>query len=273
LTGRAVFDAPSLLQLGAIILEKDPPSLRSILPDAPAELETIIARCLAKDPAQRFETVADLAIALYPFGPRRARISAERCYYLLKNSSATRGELELQSHPPPSNTAANSAPANAEAVPSGSPAAISVGKVPQPKRGGWKTALFAAALVLVAAGGYGAARLHPAAGDTSASATIAHFASDVIAWRSIDVATTHAGALMLPSNATVPLPSPTVAPPTPEPATASLPEAAHNDSPAPAAASSSAHALASVKRVVRVDASKPKRAAKSAHGDEPDVGF
>jgi serine/threonine protein kinase len=99
ITGVTAFDAPTQVQLGALILEREPVPLRSLMPEAPPELEAIVARCLMKDPANRFEDVAELAVALYPFGPRRSRISAERCNQVLRGHGAL---LEVQSVPPPS---------------------------------------------------------------------------------------------------------------------------------------------------------------------------
>jgi len=103
LTGTAAFDAPSLTQLSATILEQSAPPLRSLCPTAPLELEAIILRCLEKDPARRFHDVGELAIALYPFAPRRARISAERCCYVLKSAGLSDAEFELPSVLPPVN--------------------------------------------------------------------------------------------------------------------------------------------------------------------------
>ena len=102
LTGTAAFDAPSLTQLSATILEQSAPPLRALCPNAPLELEAVILRCLEKDPARRFNDVGELAIALYPFAPRRARISAERCCYVLKSAGLSNVEFELPSVMPPS---------------------------------------------------------------------------------------------------------------------------------------------------------------------------
>ena len=52
------------MQLGAVILEADPIPLRQKIADAPAELEAIVMRCLAKRPDDRFRDVAELALAL-----------------------------------------------------------------------------------------------------------------------------------------------------------------------------------------------------------------
>ena len=110
LTGTAAFDAPSLTQLSATILESSAPPLRALCPNAPLELEAIILRCLEKDATRRFHDVGELAIALYPFAPRRARISAERCCYVLKSAGLSDAEFELPSVLPPVNVGAESEP-------------------------------------------------------------------------------------------------------------------------------------------------------------------
>ncbi|HEY3666654.1 MAG TPA: serine/threonine-protein kinase [Polyangiaceae bacterium] len=102
LTGVVAFDEPTLMQLSAAILEQDPIPLRTLVPDAPEELEAVLLRCLEKDVDKRYGNIAELAIALYPFAPRRSRISAERCYHALKNAGVECPEFEIQSVYPPS---------------------------------------------------------------------------------------------------------------------------------------------------------------------------
>ncbi len=102
LTGVVAFDEPTLMQLSAAILEQDPVPLRALVPDAPPELEEVVLRCLEKDADKRYGNIAELAIALYPFAPRRSRISAERCYHALKNAGIECPEFDLQSEYPPS---------------------------------------------------------------------------------------------------------------------------------------------------------------------------
>jgi len=104
LTGTVAFNEPSLMQLSAAILEHDPVPLRELVEDAPVELEDVVLRCLEKDVNKRYGNIAELAIALYPFAPRRSRISAERCYHALKNAGleCPEFEIEIQSVFPPS---------------------------------------------------------------------------------------------------------------------------------------------------------------------------
>ncbi|MFZ5892488.1 MAG: serine/threonine protein kinase [Myxococcota bacterium] len=101
LTGTCVFDAPTLMQLGAAILEREPVPLRQLVKDAPPELEVVIQRCLQKDVSKRYQNVAELAVALYPFAPRRARISVERSTHLLRSTNPGALPLEIGSVPPP----------------------------------------------------------------------------------------------------------------------------------------------------------------------------
>jgi hypothetical protein len=79
LTGVAAFNSPSLMQICAMILERNPLPMRQIDSNVPAELEAIVARCLAKQPELRYQNIGDLAVALAPFAPERARVWVERC--------------------------------------------------------------------------------------------------------------------------------------------------------------------------------------------------
>jgi serine/threonine protein kinase/Tol biopolymer transport system component len=63
-TGRRAFAGGSKLSSLSAVLhtEPQPPSLTS--PDIPPELDKIIARCLKKDPARRWQSMADVKVAL-----------------------------------------------------------------------------------------------------------------------------------------------------------------------------------------------------------------
>jgi len=68
LTGRAPFAAigAPLEKLFAHV-ETEPDSVRKVRPEVPAELEAILHRMMAKDPANRFATPGEAAAALKPF--------------------------------------------------------------------------------------------------------------------------------------------------------------------------------------------------------------
>ncbi len=77
LSGATPFTADTLPQIIACVMHNEPRPLRELASDVPAEIEQALGRCLQKDPAERHQSLADLATALAPFGSQRARASAE----------------------------------------------------------------------------------------------------------------------------------------------------------------------------------------------------
>jgi hypothetical protein len=63
-TGEPVFRRETPAQVLAAVIEREAEPLRKRRPDAPEALEAIVARCLRKDPARRFERTDDLAAGL-----------------------------------------------------------------------------------------------------------------------------------------------------------------------------------------------------------------
>ena len=64
LCGRRPFAGDSRASLMAAIVGAEPPALSSLQPRAPAPLERLIRRCLAKDPENRWQTARDMAAEL-----------------------------------------------------------------------------------------------------------------------------------------------------------------------------------------------------------------
>ena len=60
-TGRKAFEGKSQVSLIGAILEREPTPISTLAPTAPAALDRIIKRCLAKDPDRRWQTASDLA--------------------------------------------------------------------------------------------------------------------------------------------------------------------------------------------------------------------
>ena len=77
LTGRCVFVADTPLAVLAQVIAEEPPPLRSVLPDASRDLETILLRCLDKYPGDRYQTADELADDLQAYAEDRA-IKARR---------------------------------------------------------------------------------------------------------------------------------------------------------------------------------------------------
>jgi len=67
LTGRRAFQKESTVSTLAAILTGEPPPLADAAPDLPPELARIVGRCLRKAPERRWQSIADVRIALEEF--------------------------------------------------------------------------------------------------------------------------------------------------------------------------------------------------------------
>ena len=80
LTARPPFQGKTIGQLLAAHRGEPPPPVTDLRPDVPAELAAIIARCLAKDPADRFQSAAELDKTFAPvFVCHHIKLTPGRC--------------------------------------------------------------------------------------------------------------------------------------------------------------------------------------------------
>jgi serine/threonine-protein kinase len=89
LAGGPPFEGDTMPELVHRTVSEPPLPLRDVRPDAPEALEQVILKCLEKDPAARFQNVADLALALVPFGLQRSHLSLERISGYARLNAAT----------------------------------------------------------------------------------------------------------------------------------------------------------------------------------------
>ncbi len=101
LTSELPFDGLTAATLAANIFSATPRELLPLRPDASPELEAIIRRCLAKDPAGRYRDIEALAADLVPHGPASA----------VERLEAIRRALRTGSVMPPRKERASVAPA------------------------------------------------------------------------------------------------------------------------------------------------------------------
>jgi hypothetical protein len=73
LAGRPPFREDTPVKTILAHLEKEPPPLPQLRPDVPAGLGAVVARLLAKDPARRYQTPAEVVQALAPFCKQAAK--------------------------------------------------------------------------------------------------------------------------------------------------------------------------------------------------------
>ena len=63
-TGKRAFEGKSQLSVASAILEKEPAAIRMVRPLTPRAVEHVVARCLAKDPDERWQSARDLSLEL-----------------------------------------------------------------------------------------------------------------------------------------------------------------------------------------------------------------
>jgi serine/threonine-protein kinase len=97
LAGVPAFQSTSIPELCVSILQSTPARIDSIRQDVPPGLAAVIHRCLQKSAAQRYQDVAELAIALMQFGPGRARRNAERALSVLQESGHVDASITVPS--------------------------------------------------------------------------------------------------------------------------------------------------------------------------------
>jgi len=124
LTGRPAFTGDSMAQVCAMVASDDPPLPSSLREGLPLAVERAVMRCLEKNAARRFADVGDLAAALAPHAPERARSAVERIDVTLGKSVRVRPRPSLEavaSAPteraiPPSSRSEPSVPRTAESA-------------------------------------------------------------------------------------------------------------------------------------------------------------
>jgi len=77
LSGQRAFSEETPISTIGAILHKEPKPLREIAPEVPAELDAVVARCLAKRPAERFQSMQEVREALKKAPARRLAGAAE----------------------------------------------------------------------------------------------------------------------------------------------------------------------------------------------------
>jgi serine/threonine-protein kinase len=93
LTGQVPFGGEALPELVLNVVSSQPRAMRDLRPDLPAGLEAVVLRCLEKNREQRYRNIAELAVALAPFAPKRARRSVERVSQIIQAAGLSVGAL------------------------------------------------------------------------------------------------------------------------------------------------------------------------------------
>lgn len=78
LTDQLPFDGDSITGVAAAVSTDPIAPIRALRPEIPEGLSAVIERCLEKRPGDRYQTIAEFAAALVPYGPESARYSLTR---------------------------------------------------------------------------------------------------------------------------------------------------------------------------------------------------
>ncbi len=115
LSGEGAFRADTVPQLYVAIIQDPPQPLKRT--DVPPGLIAVIMRCLEKEPARRFQNVAELSMALNEFASQTARTSIERISRIqgVQSPAATMGFPAQQGAPAPQTPSPTWAPTAAYA--------------------------------------------------------------------------------------------------------------------------------------------------------------
>ena len=125
ITGRLPYHGETPLAIMQQHITEPPPRVRSLLPDAPAALDTAIQRATAKQPGDRFESAMDVIAALQraaveapglPIGAARVRADAER-----QSAGASNGQARRETAGPPGMAMPTNADATLIVSPAGPP--------------------------------------------------------------------------------------------------------------------------------------------------------
>jgi hypothetical protein len=87
--------------LCAMIAADEPSKLRGVRPDVPEELEAVVLRCLEKQPANRFGSVADFGRALLPFAGQDGLAAVARIARIAAGTEATAASAVKSARPIP----------------------------------------------------------------------------------------------------------------------------------------------------------------------------
>jgi Tol biopolymer transport system component len=91
ITGKKAFEGKTQTNLIAAILERDTPPLNSVQPLAPPLVDSIVRKCLAKNPDDRWQTASDLGSALrWAAEGANAVTSSETAVALMPRTAARR---------------------------------------------------------------------------------------------------------------------------------------------------------------------------------------
>lgn len=96
ITGRVPFEGKNMMEKLLARVRRDAPRIVTVRPDIPDELDAVIARMLARDPADRFQTPAEVVEALAPFSLATMSQATDQTILLQPESDVSLGKVEAK---------------------------------------------------------------------------------------------------------------------------------------------------------------------------------
>ncbi len=87
LAGQPPFPGSTMPELVLKVVTQPPNPIRVARPEVPAGLEAVLLKCLEKDRERRYQTMGELAPALFEFAPPHSRASLDRISGLMQRAS------------------------------------------------------------------------------------------------------------------------------------------------------------------------------------------
>ncbi|HEY3664344.1 MAG TPA: serine/threonine-protein kinase, partial [Polyangiaceae bacterium] len=94
-SGCAPFQGETMAALVLKVVSAAPTPLSEVCALAPPGLEAVVLKCLQKDRSARYQSVAELAVALHEFGPRHSKASVERIGRVMQRAGLAPAATEL----------------------------------------------------------------------------------------------------------------------------------------------------------------------------------
>jgi eukaryotic-like serine/threonine-protein kinase len=151
-TGRRPFEGKDKLDSLHNIVHGPTPAIKDLYPSAPDDLQRIVRRCLAKDPAKRYQSIRDVAIEIEELRDQLQRSPAPHDLSQTESDAATMTAASARE-----STANQATPLSAQVALSQTSAAVLISEI---KRHKTVTAVIVSLLVvLITAAGYGTYKL------------------------------------------------------------------------------------------------------------------
>jgi len=99
LTKSVPFQGDTQAEVCVKIVTEPPPPVRDFRPDVPEGLQAVILACLEKDRKKRYRNIAEMAVAMLPFGPRQSKATVEKVIGIIQAAGLSASAVSVPATP------------------------------------------------------------------------------------------------------------------------------------------------------------------------------